>query len=173
MGRAIRGATVARARVVRGTEHERVVFTPRERAPLPLQEGTRACRRFDRCFRSSVAAITAGPLLAIPTVALPPAADWPVIVAPSWHCWVTRRAASSRGTGSAVEETRHWREWRCGFLARSNRHAGCMTCGPRPSRWPSGCDEAERMRNRGAVACLLRGGPPFCPLVSARMGERL
>jgi hypothetical protein len=29
-----------RARVVRGTEHGRVVFTPWERAPLPLQEGT-------------------------------------------------------------------------------------------------------------------------------------
>jgi hypothetical protein len=64
-----------RARVVRGTEHGRVVFTPWERAPLPLQEGTRACRRFDRCFRSSVAAITAGPLLAISTIALPPVAD--------------------------------------------------------------------------------------------------
>jgi hypothetical protein len=96
-----RGAAVARARAVRGMEHERVVFTSWERAPLPLQEGTRACRRFDRCFRSSAAAITAGPLLAIPAIALPPAADWPVVVAPSWHCWVTRRAALSRGTGSA------------------------------------------------------------------------
>jgi hypothetical protein len=64
-----------RARVVRGTEHGRVVFTPWERAPLPLQERTRTCRRFDHCFRSSVAAITAGPLLAISTVAPPPAAD--------------------------------------------------------------------------------------------------
>jgi hypothetical protein len=105
-----------RARAVRGTEHGHVVFTPWERAPLPLQEGTRACRRFGRCFYSSAAAITVGPLLAIPTVALPSAADWPVIVAPSWHCWVTRRAASSRGTGSAVEKARHWRKWRCGFL---------------------------------------------------------
>jgi hypothetical protein len=64
-----------RVRVVRGTEHGRVVFTPWERAPLPLQEGTRACRRFDRCFRSSSTAITAGPLLAISTVVPPPAAD--------------------------------------------------------------------------------------------------
>ena len=64
-----------RARVVRGTQHGRVVFTPRERAPLPLQERTRACRRFDRCFRSSAAAITASPLLAISTVAPPPVAD--------------------------------------------------------------------------------------------------
>jgi hypothetical protein len=64
-----------RARVVRGTEHGRVVFMPWERALLPLQEGTRACRRFDHYFRSSVAAITADPLLAISTVAPPPAAD--------------------------------------------------------------------------------------------------
>jgi hypothetical protein len=75
MGRAIRGAAVAHARVVRGTEHGRVVFMPWERALLPLQKGTRACRRFDRCFRSSAAAITAGPLLAISTAAPPPVAD--------------------------------------------------------------------------------------------------
>jgi hypothetical protein len=65
----------SRARVVRGTEHGRVVFMPWERALLPLQEGTRACRRFDRCFRSPAAAITAGPLLAISTVTPPLAAD--------------------------------------------------------------------------------------------------
>jgi hypothetical protein len=64
-----------RARVIRGTEHGRVVFTSWERAPLPLQEGMRACRRFDRCFRSSAAAITAGPLLAISIAAPPPVAD--------------------------------------------------------------------------------------------------
>jgi hypothetical protein len=64
-----------RARVVRGTEHGRVVFMPWERALLPLQEGTRACRRFDRCFRSSVATITAGPLLTISTAVPIPAAD--------------------------------------------------------------------------------------------------
>jgi hypothetical protein len=134
MGRAIRGATVARARVVRGTKHGRIVFVPWERALLPLQEGTRACGRFDRCFCSYAAAITAGPLLAITIVAPPLAADRPVIVVPDWHCWAMRRAASSRGTGSTVEKTRHWREWRCGFLARSNRCTGCMTCGPGPSR---------------------------------------
>jgi hypothetical protein len=66
-----------RARAVRGTEHGRVVFMLWERAPPPLQEGTRACRRFDRCFRSSAAAITAGPLLAISIVAPPPAATDP------------------------------------------------------------------------------------------------
>jgi hypothetical protein len=38
MGRAIRGAAVAR--VVQGMEHGRVVFTPWEKAPLLLQEGT-------------------------------------------------------------------------------------------------------------------------------------
>jgi hypothetical protein len=133
-GRAVRGAAVARARVVRGLEHGRVVFMPWERALLPLQEGTRAYGRFDRCFCSSAAAITAGPLLAISIVTPPLMADRPVIVVPDWHCWVMRRAASSRGTGSTVEKMRHWRERRCGFLARSNRCAGCMTCGPRPSR---------------------------------------
>jgi hypothetical protein len=75
MGRAIRGAVVARARVVQGTEHGHVVFMPWERALLLLQEGTRACRRFDRCFRPSAAAITVGPLLAISTAAPPPTAD--------------------------------------------------------------------------------------------------
>jgi hypothetical protein len=50
-------------RAVRGTGHGCVVFTPWERALLSLQEGTRACGRFDRCFRSSAAAITVGPLL--------------------------------------------------------------------------------------------------------------
>jgi hypothetical protein len=38
MGQVVRGAAIARA--VRGMEHERVVFTPWERAPLLLQEGT-------------------------------------------------------------------------------------------------------------------------------------
>jgi hypothetical protein len=83
--------------------------------------------------------------------------------------WVTRRAASSRGTGSAVEKTRHWREWRCGFLARNNRCAGYMTYGPGPPCWSAGRDGAERVHNRGAVTCILRGGPPFRPLVSAWM----
>jgi hypothetical protein len=64
-----------RARAIRGTGHGCVVFTPWERAPLLLQEGTRACRRFDRCFCPSAAAITAGPLLAISTAAPPPVAD--------------------------------------------------------------------------------------------------
>jgi hypothetical protein len=105
-----------RARDVRGTGHGCVVFMPWERALPSLQEGMRACRRFDRCFRSSAAAITAGPLLATPTVVLIPAADCPVAVAFNWHCWVTRRGASSRGTGSAVEEAWHWRRWRCSSL---------------------------------------------------------
>jgi hypothetical protein len=162
-----------RARAVRGTEHGRVIFMPWEGALLPLQEGTRACRRFDHCFHSSVAAITAGPLLGISTAAPPPAADWPMIVALNWHCWVTRRAASSRGTGSAVEKTRHWRKWRCSFLACSNHCAGYMTYRPGPPCWSAGCDKVERVHNRGAVARHLHGGPPFRPLVSARMEECL
>jgi hypothetical protein len=57
-----------RVRAVRGTGHGCVVFTPWEKALPSLQEGTRACRRFDRCFRSSAATITTSPLLAMPTV---------------------------------------------------------------------------------------------------------
>jgi hypothetical protein len=64
-----------RVRAVRGTGHECVVFTPWERALPSLQEGMQACRRFDRCFRSSATAITAGPLLAMPTVVPIPVAD--------------------------------------------------------------------------------------------------
>jgi hypothetical protein len=87
MGWAIRGASVARARVVRGTEHGCVVFTPWERAPLSLQERMRACRWLDHRFRTSVVAITVGPLLAISTVAPIPTADRPMIVALNWHSW--------------------------------------------------------------------------------------
>jgi hypothetical protein len=64
-----------RVRAIRGTGHGYVVFTPWERALPSLQEGMRACRRFDRCFRSFAAAITAGPLLAMPTVVSTPATD--------------------------------------------------------------------------------------------------
>jgi hypothetical protein len=64
-----------RVRAVRGTGHGCVVFTPWERALPSLREGTRACRQFDRCFRSSAAAVIAGPLLAMPTVVPTPAAD--------------------------------------------------------------------------------------------------
>jgi hypothetical protein len=45
--------------------------------------------------------------------------------------------------------------------------------GTGPSCWSTGSDEAERVPNRGAVACSQRGGSPFGPLVSAKMGERL
>jgi hypothetical protein len=40
MGRVVRGAAVARARAVRGTEHGRAVFTPWERVPLLSLDGT-------------------------------------------------------------------------------------------------------------------------------------
>jgi hypothetical protein len=60
----------------------------------------------DRCLRPSVAAITAGPPMVIPTVTSIPAADRPVIVALNWHCWVMRGAASSRRTGSVVPRRR-------------------------------------------------------------------
>jgi hypothetical protein len=84
-----------------------------------------------------------------------------MIIALNGHYWVTRRAALSRCAGSAVEKTQHWRRWRCGFLARSDRRAGYMTCGTRPPCWTAGCDEAERVHNRSAVACFLRAVRPF------------
>jgi hypothetical protein len=56
----------------------------------------------DRYFRTSVAAITAGPSMVISTIVPIPAADRPVTVALNWHCWVMRGAASSRCTGSVV-----------------------------------------------------------------------
>jgi hypothetical protein len=96
-----------------------------------------------------------------------------MIVALNWHCWVARRAASSRGTSSTAENARHLAQVAVRFLARRNRRAGYMTCGPEPPRWTAGCDEAEKVHNRGAVACSLRGVPPFRPLVSVKMGERL
>jgi hypothetical protein len=67
--------SLLRVRAVRGTGHGCVVFTPWERALLSLQEGTRACKRFYHCFRSCAAAITVGPLLAMPTVVPIPVAD--------------------------------------------------------------------------------------------------
>jgi hypothetical protein len=59
------------------------------------------------------------------------------------------------------------------FLARCNRRAGYMTCGSMPPCWTAGCGEAERAYDRGAVSCPSHGGPPFRPLVSARMGGAL
>ena len=61
-------------------------------------------RRRDRCSRPPATVITAGPL----SVAL--------TAAPGWRCWVVRWVASSRGIGSATEEARWWRKWRCSCL---------------------------------------------------------
>jgi hypothetical protein len=186
-----------RVRAVRGLEHRCIVFTPWERALPSLQEGTRACRRFNHYFRSSAAAITAGPLLAMPTVVPTPTADSPVAVAFNWHCWVMRRAASSCSTGSAVEEARHSVQVAVRLFARRNRRAGYMTCGPasfalvhrmwsKPKGrivavWLDACHMAvhpfdhrflrrwESACNRGAVTCLACGGSPFSCFGSACM----
>jgi hypothetical protein len=66
--------------------------------------GRKPGRRHDRCSRPPATAITVGPFLAALTVA------------PGWRCWVARWVASSRGTDSAIEEARWWREWRCSCL---------------------------------------------------------
>jgi hypothetical protein len=68
-----------RVRAVRGTGHGHVIFTSWERALPSLQEGTRACRRLDRCLRSFAAAVTTGPLLTMPIVVPTPrlTGPWP------------------------------------------------------------------------------------------------
>jgi hypothetical protein len=45
-----------------------------------LQVGPESDWRLDRCFRAPVAAITAGPPMALPTAAPIPTADWPVTI---------------------------------------------------------------------------------------------
>jgi hypothetical protein len=82
-----------------------------------------------------------------------------------------RGAASSRCTGSekftfsdsrdGPENTWHWRKRRCGFFARGNRGAGCMTCGPGPPSWTASCSGAEGAHSHGMVVRFLRGGPPL------------
>jgi hypothetical protein len=120
-----------------------------------------------------------------------------MVVAFNWHCWVMRRAASSRGTGSAVEEARHSAQVAVRLFARHNRRAGYMTCGPTSfalvhRMWskPKGRAVAVRLDacrvvvhpfdhrflqrwesacNRGAVACLACCGSPSSHFRSARM----
>jgi hypothetical protein len=108
-----------------------------------------------------------------------------------------RRAASSRGSGSAVEEARHSAEVAVQLFARRNRRAGYMTHRPTSFAlvhqvWskPKGrivavqlgaCRVAvhpldhrflrrwESACNRGAVACLACGGSSPLRFGSARM----
>jgi hypothetical protein len=96
-----------RVRAVRGTGHGRVVFTPWERALPLLQEGTRACRRLDRCLRSSAAALTTGPLLTMPTIVPTPrlTGPWPspltALLGPAQGYLESRYRFRSRG-GAAL-----------------------------------------------------------------------
>jgi hypothetical protein len=118
-------------------------------------------------------------------------------VASNWHCWVMCRAASSRGTGSTVEEAWHSAEVAVRLFACRNRRAGYMTRGPasfalvhRVWSKPKGRIVAvqlgayrvvvhpfdhwflrrwESACNRGAVACLACGGSPSSRFGSARM----
>jgi putative hemolysin len=68
-GQAIRGVSVARARVVRGMEHGCVVFMLWERAPLPLQGRMRACR-WDQGLVGGWTAASVRPLLQLLPVRL-------------------------------------------------------------------------------------------------------
>jgi hypothetical protein len=87
-----------------------------------------------------------------------------------WHCWAVRRVALSRGTGSIVEKARHWRKWRCSF---SHVVTGASVTSRVGLGLHAGCIEVERVRPLGAVACRLHGGPPFRPLVWAKVEECL
>jgi hypothetical protein len=134
---------------------------------------------------------------AMPTAAPVPAVDQPVAVTFNWHCWVMRRAASSLGTSSAVEEARHSAQVAVRFFARRNRRVGFMTCGPASfalvhRMWskPKGCTvevrlDAHRVAvhpfdhrflqrwesacNRGTFTCLVCGDSPSSRFGSARM----
>jgi hypothetical protein len=68
------------------------------------QMGRKLGRRRDRCSCPPATAITTGPFSAALTVA------------PGWSRWIVRCVASSRGIGSAVEEARWWRRWRCSCM---------------------------------------------------------
>jgi hypothetical protein len=85
---------------------------------------------------------------------------------PGWHYWVMRRVASSHGTGSAVEEARYWRKWRCSFLHVATGAPVTLRVGLGPHAERV---EVERVRPLGAVASRLHGGPPFHPLAWAKV----
>jgi hypothetical protein len=68
-GRVTRGVSVARARVVRGTEHGCVIFMLWERAPLPLQDRMRAYR-WDQGLVGGWTAASVRPLLQLLPVRL-------------------------------------------------------------------------------------------------------
>jgi hypothetical protein len=118
-----------------------------------------------------VAAITAGPPMAMPTVAPIPTADWPVTIVingtvgpcaglPRVAALVLKillfqtpaTAPRRRGIGASGGTV---------FFALGNRRAGCMTCGPGPSSWTASCSGAEGAHSRGTVVRFLRGGSPL------------
>jgi hypothetical protein len=118
-------------------------------------------------------------------------------VAFNWHCWVMRRAASSHGTGSIVDEAPHSVEVAVRLFARRNRCAGYMTYGPASfalvhRMWSKSKGRTVPVRldacrvavhpfdhlflrrwgsacNREAVSCLACGGSPPSRFGSARM----
>jgi hypothetical protein len=162
-----------RGRAVRGTGHGRVVFTPWERALPSLQEGTRACRRLHCCLRSSAAAVTAGPLLTMPTIAPTPRLTDP------WPSPLIGTVGSCAGVPRVAVLVPQSRRRSIGVSG------GVASCTSYPARrlhdmrarflcaGPPDVDGAEGAHSCGVVGCLSRGGPPFRPPVSAKMGERL
>jgi hypothetical protein len=115
--------------------------------------------RRDRCSRAPASVITAGPLLAALTAVS------------GWRCWVALWVASSRGIGSAIEETRWWRKWRGAVACMQHparRFARRVGLGPHAG--VSGVGEARPL---GAVACRLHGCPPLSPVGLGKSGGSL
>jgi hypothetical protein len=136
-----------------------------------LQVGPESDWRLDRCSCAPIAAITAGPPMAMPTAMPTPTADWPVTIVlnvtvgpcagvPRVTALVLKNlpfqipvtAPRRRGIGASGGVV---------FSALGNRHAGCMTCGPGPPSWTAGCSEAEGAHNHATIVRFLRGGSPL------------
>jgi hypothetical protein len=114
--------------------------------------------RRDRCSRAPATVITAGPLLAALTAAS------------GWRCWVARWVASSHGIGSAIEEVRWWRKWRCSCFRAASGAPVARRVGLGLHAGVSGVGEARPL---GAVACRLHGCPPLSPVGLGKSGGSL
>jgi hypothetical protein len=81
--------------------------------------------------------------------------------ASGWRRWVARWVASSRGIGSAIEEARWRRKWRCSCLHAASSAPVARRVGLGLQASVSGVGEARPL---GAVACRLHGCPPLSPV---------
>jgi hypothetical protein len=84
--------------------------------------------------------------------------------------WVARWVASSRGIGSAIEEARWWRKWRCSCLHAASGAPVARRVGLGLHAGVSGVGEARPL---GAVACRLHGCSPLSPVGLGKSGGSL